>query len=31
MTVQVPDMFFLNIPALTRRLEALRRKEAWWL
>lgn len=31
MTVQVPDMFFLDIPALTRRLEAARGLEAWWL
>ena len=31
MTVQIPDMFYLNIAALTRRIEALRRKEAWWL
>ena len=31
MTVQVPAMFFLNIPALTRRLEAVSGLEAWWL
>ena len=31
MTVQVPDMFYLNIAARTRRLEAARGLEAWWL
>ena len=31
MTAQVSDVFFHDISALTRRLEAARGLEAWWL